>query len=87
MRAAVVKAFGPATNISLENSWPRPSITKKQVLPNKILFTLIKVLVRVKASGVNPVDTYIRAGQYAILPELPYIPGREGAGIVEQVIK
>ena len=34
---------------------------------------------------MNPVDTYIRAGQYAQLPELPYTPGRDGSGIVEQV--
>uniref|UniRef100_A0A914D7K1 Alcohol dehydrogenase-like N-terminal domain-containing protein n=1 Tax=Acrobeloides nanus TaxID=290746 RepID=A0A914D7K1_9BILA len=45
------------------------------------------VLVRVKASSVNPVDTYIRAGQYAQLPELPYTPGRDGSGIVEQIGK
>ncbi|VDO72067.1 unnamed protein product [Heligmosomoides polygyrus] len=44
-----------------------------------------EVLVRVGASGVNPVDTYIRNGQYAVLPTLPYTPGRDGAGIVEKV--
>uniref|UniRef100_A0A1I7TAM3 ADH_N domain-containing protein n=1 Tax=Caenorhabditis tropicalis TaxID=1561998 RepID=A0A1I7TAM3_9PELO len=31
------------------------------------------------------VDTYIRAGQYAKLPTLPYVPGKDGAGIVEHV--
>ena len=30
----------------------------------------------VKAAGVNPVDTYIRSGNYAALPPLPYTPGR-----------
>ena len=35
--------------------------------------------------GVNPVETYIRAGTYARLPELPYTPGNDGAGVVEQV--
>jgi NADPH2:quinone reductase len=34
-----------------------------------------EVLVRVKAIGVNPVETYIRAGTYPMLPELPYTPG------------
>ena len=42
-----------------------------------------EVVVRVKAVGVNPVDTYIRSGQYAIKPNLPYTPGSDAAGIVE----
>ncbi len=41
-----------------------------------------QVLVRLGAAGVNPVETYIRSGQYARLPELPYTPGSDGAGIV-----
>jgi NADPH:quinone reductase len=44
-----------------------------------------EVLVRMRAIGVNPVETYIRAGTYARLPELPYTPGNDGAGVVEQV--
>jgi NADPH2:quinone reductase len=42
-----------------------------------------QVLVEIKAAGVNPVDTYIRSGNYAILPQLPYIPGGDGAGVVK----
>jgi len=30
-----------------------------------------QVLVRMHAAGVNPVETYIRAGTYARLPALP----------------
>jgi NADPH2:quinone reductase len=44
-----------------------------------------EVLVRMHAIGVNPVETYIRAGTYAQLPALPYTPGNDGAGVVEQV--
>ena len=43
-----------------------------------------QVLVRIHAIGVNPVETYIRAGTYARLPALPYTPGNDGAGVVEQ---
>jgi len=41
--------------------------------------------VNIKCSGVNPVDTYIRDGAFAVLPELPYTPGKDGAGVVEEV--
>ncbi|MEK7701870.1 MAG: NADPH:quinone reductase [candidate division NC10 bacterium] len=44
-----------------------------------------QVLVRVRAAGVNPVDTYIRSGSYALMPALPYIPGTDAAGVVEAV--
>ena len=43
-----------------------------------------QVLVRVKAAGVNPVDTYVLSGTYAARkPNLPYTPGMDGAGVVE----
>jgi NADPH2:quinone reductase len=42
-------------------------------------------LVRMRAIGINPVETYIRAGKYARLPALPYTPGNDGAGIIEQI--
>lgn len=44
-----------------------------------------EVLVRIHVAGVNPVETYIRAGKYARLPNLPYTPGNDGAGVVDQV--
>ncbi|MDQ1180349.1 quinone oxidoreductase [Rhodococcus sp. SORGH_AS_0301] len=41
------------------------------------------LLVRVQASGINYIDTYFRSGSYP--RELPYVPGDEGTGVVEQV--
>lgn len=46
-----------------------------------------QVLLRVKAAGVNPVDTYVRAGQYGYHPDVPYTPGADAAGLVEAVGK
>jgi NADPH2:quinone reductase len=39
-----------------------------------------QVVVRVQAAGVNPVETYVRTGTYAIKPNLPWTPGSDGAG-------
>lgn len=36
----------------------------------------------IKSIGVNPVDTYIRAGIYPVSPQLPYTPGFDAAGVV-----
>lgn len=58
-----------------------PSVMKLEEVPGKTPGTG-QVLVDVKAAGVNPVDTYIRGGQYAALPPLPYTPGCDGAGVV-----
>ena len=41
-----------------------------------------EVVVQVKAIGVNPVETYIRAGTYPKLPDLPYTPGGNVAGTI-----
>jgi NADPH:quinone reductase len=44
-----------------------------------------EVLVRIHAAGINPYDTYMRAGTYTLKPPLPYTPGSDGAGVVEAV--
>ncbi len=44
-----------------------------------------QVVVNIHAAGVNPVDTYIRAGAYARKATLPYTPGVDGAGTIKSV--
>ncbi len=44
-----------------------------------------EVIVRIEAVGVNPVEAYIRSGAYAASPALPYTPGTDAAGVVEDV--
>jgi NADPH2:quinone reductase len=46
-----------------------------------------QVLVRLEAAGVNPVEAYIRSGTYVQKPMTPYIPGADGAGVVEALGK
>ncbi len=43
-----------------------------------------EVVVRVRAAGVNPVETYIRSGIFGPV-EAPYTPGTDAAGTVESV--
>jgi NADPH:quinone reductase len=72
MKAIVVHEFGGPEVMKLEE-FPTPKAGAGQAV------------VRVHAAGVNPFDTYMRAGTYAIKPQLPYVPGGEGAGVVESV--
>ena len=44
-----------------------------------------EVVVELRAAGVNPADTYMRSGTYAILPKLPYIPGGDGGGVISAI--
>lgn len=70
MKAIRVHEFGPPEVMRLEDV---PAI---KAGPGQ-------VVVRVKAAGVNPVDTYIRSGTYARTPTLPYTPGADAAGVIE----
>ena len=72
MKAIRVHEFGPPEVMRIEEI-PDPSPGPGQVL------------VRIRAVGVNPVETYIRSGAYARRPALPYTPGNDAGGIVEAV--
>src|SRR4051812_35787590 len=72
MKAIIVREFGPPEVMNLqETEKPKPMGSQ--------------VLVRVHAIGINPVETYIRAGSYPSVPELPFTPGKDAAGVVEAV--
>jgi NADPH2:quinone reductase len=72
MKAIVVEDFGEPEVMKLEEV-PTPQPVAGQAL------------VRIKATGVNPVDTYLRTGNHAHAPKLPYTPGKDAAGVVESV--
>lgn len=61
-----------------------PTVLRVEEVPD-LVPSAGRVLVRVHAAGVNPVDTYIRNGAYGRLPALPYTPGLDGAGIIEAI--
>jgi NADPH2:quinone reductase len=44
-----------------------------------------QIVVAVKAVGVNPVDAYIRSGNYGRNRPVPYTPGSDAVGVVEAV--
>lgn len=72
MKAIRVHEFGGPEVLHLEEA-PDPNPGPGQVV------------VRLSAVGVNPVDTYIRAGLHAVRPSLPYTPGTDAAGTIEAV--
>jgi NADPH2:quinone reductase len=72
MQAIVAREFGG------------PDVLKLETVPDPIAGRG-QLRVRVHAIGVNPYDTYMRAGGYAIKPDLPYTPGADAAGVIDQV--
>jgi NADPH2:quinone reductase len=72
MKAIRVSQYGGPSVLKLEEvPTPTPG-------PNQIL-------VRNRAVGVNPVDTYLRSNTDNRGPKLPYTPGSDAAGVVEAV--
>lgn len=75
VRAVRVSAFGPPEVLAV-GDWAEPGIPAAG-----------EVVIRVEAAGVNPSDCKIRAGA-VVLPAgrgLPYVAGREAAGVVGAV--
>ncbi len=72
MQAIRVRQFGP------------PEVMQLEEVPDLIPGP-DEVVVRLHAVGVNPVDTYIRAGLYRPDLPLPYTPGIDGAGVIRAV--
>jgi NADPH2:quinone reductase len=72
MKAVVVYEYGGPDVMRLQEL-PTPQPVGSQVL------------IRVAAAGVNPVDTYLRSGNHAHAPKLPYTPGKDGSGVVEKI--
>jgi NADPH2:quinone reductase len=72
MKAILVHEFGGPEVLKLEEV-PTPKPQANQVL------------VKIHAVGVNPYDTYMRNGTYAIKPPLPYTPGSDAAGVIEAI--
>jgi NADPH:quinone reductase len=72
VKAIVIREFGD------------PHVMRVEEVPNPVPGPG-QVVVRVRAVGVNPVDTYVRKGAYARRPKLPYTPGADAAGTVKAV--
>ncbi|MBI5069098.1 MAG: NADPH:quinone oxidoreductase family protein [Deltaproteobacteria bacterium] len=72
MKAVVCKALGPPEGLSVEEvPSPRPGPAQ--------------VRVAVAAAGVNFPDTLVIQGKYQLKPALPFTPGAEFAGVVQEV--
>lgn len=73
MKAVHLTAYGPAENLKLVEV-PIPTLSENEVL------------IKVKAASVIFADILMRKGDYPALPaSLPFVPGREVAGIVDRV--
>jgi NADPH2:quinone reductase len=72
MKAIVVEQFGGPEVLQYKDV-PNPQPNAQQVL------------VRIRAVGINPYEAYQREGWYPTKPNLPYTPGADAAGVVEQV--
>jgi NADPH2:quinone reductase len=70
MKAAYINQPGPPESI-IVGELPKPTPTENQVL------------VKVAATAVNPIDTYVRSGAVAMPLPRPFVVGCDLAGVVE----
>lgn len=73
MKAIIMHSTGTPEVLNLEEV-PMPLIDKEN-----------KVLVKLKAAGINPIDTKLRSRGTFYPQQMPAILGCDGAGIVEQI--
>lgn len=72
MKAVLCRQFGPPESLVLDDiPWPQAAKGK--------------VVIEVKACGVNFPDTLIIEGKYQFKPPFPFSPGGEVAGVVREV--
>jgi NADPH2:quinone reductase len=69
MQAIVVDAWGATPQVR--------EVAEPEVMPGEYL-------VRIKAAAVGHLDIDVASGSFPVLPTLPFIPGVEAAGVVEQ---
>ncbi len=72
MKAVLCKSWGPPESLVLED------LPAFEATPGK-------VVVSVKAAGVNFPDTLIIQNKYQVKPPLPFAPGAEASGVVKAV--
>ncbi|MEG4204800.1 zinc-dependent alcohol dehydrogenase family protein [Microcoleus sp. Pol7_A1] len=62
-----------------------PSVLQLQDIPAPTIQTETDVLVRLRAAGINPIDTKLRARGTFYPEKTPHVLGCDGAGVVEAV--
>ena len=71
MKAAVLEGTGGPEQLVLRDDLPEPDPELGQVV------------VDVRASAINFLEVLVRQGRYPQMPELPWVPGTEVAGVFE----
>jgi NADPH:quinone reductase-like Zn-dependent oxidoreductase len=72
MKAAIFEKPG-LENLKIQEDIKQPEITDHDVL------------IRVKTTGVNPIDYFVVSGSREIKPQSPHIPGAEITGIAQKI--